>query len=86
MKSANDRFYRAADEREQNDLNSLRWSRDRMFRFLAAREVVAEAPSMARLLEVRETGAQCMPFIDFIIQTSGSDLVAAGDNKLGAPT
>ena len=48
LKAANDRFYRSDVQHEQSALNELRRSRDRMFQFTAAKDVVAEAPHLAR--------------------------------------
>lgn len=81
LKAANDRFYRSDVQREQAELNELRRSRDRMFQFTAAKDVVAEAPHLARLLGVKVAPTQAMPFIDFVIHTGKLDLIAAGDSK-----
>jgi hypothetical protein len=81
MKTANDRFYRSDAQHEQAELNELRRSRDRMFQFTAAKEVVAEAPHLARLLGVKVAPTQAMPFVDFVIHTSKLDLGAAGDGS-----
>lgn len=79
LKAANDRFYRSDVQHEQAELNELRRSRDRMFQFTAAKDVVAEAPHLARLLGVKVAPTQAMPFIDFVIHTGKLDLIAAGD-------
>lgn len=79
LKAANDKFYLSADERVQASLNSLRRSRERMFAFHAAKEVVSEAPRLAQLLGTRVAPTAAMPFVDFIIHTSKLDLGAAGD-------
>lgn len=79
LKAANDRFYRSDVQHEQAELNELRRSRDRMFQFTAAKDVVAEAPHLARLLGVKVAPTQAMPFIDFVIHTGKLDLIAAGE-------
>lgn len=81
LRGANDRFYRSEDQLTQLSLTELRRSRERMFSFIASKEVAAEAPTLARLLGIKASSVQCMPFIDFITQTSGSDLSAAGDTR-----
>lgn len=78
LKAANDRFYRSDVQHEQVELNELRRSRERMFQFTAAKDVAAEAPHLTRLLGLKVAPTQAMPFIDFIIHTSGLDLAAAG--------
>lgn len=84
LKAANDRFYRSDVQHEQAELNELRRSRDRMFQFTAAKDVVAEAPHLARLLGVKVAPTMAPPFIDFVIQTGKLDLGAAGDGSKGA--
>jgi FMN-dependent NADH-azoreductase len=81
LKAANDRFYRSDVQHEQAELNDLRRSRDRMFQFTAAKDVVAEAPMLARLLGVKVAPTQAMPFIDFVIHTGKLDLPAVGGSK-----
>ncbi len=81
LKAANDRFYRSDLQHEQAELNELRRSRDRMFQFTAAKDVVVEAPHLARLLGVKVAPTQAMPFIDFVIHTGKLDLAAAGGSK-----
>ncbi len=82
MKEANDRFYRSDVQHEQAALNELRRSRERMFQFTAAKDVVAEAPRLARLLGVKVAPTQAMPFVDFVIHTSTLDLHAAGPGNV----
>ncbi|MEH3102647.1 MAG: hypothetical protein PGN12_01915 [Sphingomonas phyllosphaerae] len=82
LKAANDRFYKSDVQHEQAELNELRRSRDRMFQFTAAKEVAAEAPHLARLLGVKVAPTQAMPFIDFVIHTSGLDLHAAASGNV----
>ena len=84
LKAANDRFYKSDVQHVQGELNELRRSRDRMFQFTAAKDVVAEAPHLARLLGVKVAPTQAMPFIDFVIHTGKLDLNAAGDGIRGA--
>ena len=84
LKAANDRFYRSDVQHEQAELNELRRSRDRMFQFTAAKDVVAEAPHLARLLGVKVAPTQAMPFIDFVMHTGKLDLIAAGESTKGA--
>ncbi len=84
LKAANDRFYRSDVQHVQSSLTELRRSRDRMFQFTAAKDVVAEAPYLARLLGLKVAPTQAMPFIDFVIHTGKLDLDAAGDSNQGA--
>lgn len=76
LKAANDRLYRADTPDEQSSINEMRHSRERMFRFVAAKEIVTEAPMLARLLDVRVATTQVMPFPDFVAHTSALDLSA----------
>lgn len=76
LRAANDRFYRSDVQAEQANLNELRRSRERMFQFTAAKDVVAEAPMLARLLGVKVAPTQAMPFVDYIAHTSALDLHA----------
>lgn len=78
IKHANDKLYRSDVQAEQAAFNELRNARERMFSFVAAKEVVAEAPRLARVLGVRVAPTQAMPFIDFIAHTSALDLGAVG--------
>lgn len=80
LKAANDRFYRSDVEAEQLGMSDLRRSRERMFQFTAAKDVVAEAPHLARLLGLKVAPTQAMPFIEFVIHTGKLDLGAAGDS------
>lgn len=79
LKAANDRFYKSDAQHEQAALNELRRSRERMFQFTAAKDVVAEAPMLGRLLGVKVAPTIAMPFVDFVIHTGKLDLGAAGD-------
>jgi len=76
IKEANDRLYRSDAQTEQATLNELRRARERMFSFVAAKEVQAEAPRLARLLGLKVAPTQAMPFIDYIAHTSALDLNA----------
>lgn len=81
IKAANDRFYRSEDNAEQTALHELRRARERMFAFVAAKEVAAEAPRLTRVLGFRVAPTQAMPFIDYIAHTSGHDLGAVGKQR-----
>jgi len=83
LKVANDRFYKSDNEAVQISLSDLRRSRERMFAFHAAAEVIEEAPRLARILNVRVAATRAMPFSEFIAHTSKLDL-PAGDQPLGA--
>jgi len=83
LKLANDRFYKSDNERLQHSLSELRRSRERMFAFHAAAEVIEEAPRLARILNVRIGATRAMPFSEFIAHTSKLDL-PAGDQPQGA--
>ncbi|MGU3389837.1 hypothetical protein [Sphingomonas sp. M1A8_2b] len=74
LRGANDKFYRSDVAAEQVGLQELRGSRERMFAFHAARDVVAEAPHLARVLNVKVTPVQTMPLVDWIQHTSSLDL------------
>lgn len=80
MKAANDRFYKSDQQHVQSCLNELRQSRERMFQFCAAKDVVAEAPRLARLLGVKVAPTIAPPFIEFVNHTSALDL-RAGDTE-----
>lgn len=82
LKAANDRFYKSDVQHVQADLNELRRSRDRMFQFTAAKDVVAEAPMLGRLLGVKVAPTLAPPFIDFVVSTSALDLQAAGSGNV----
>lgn len=83
LKLANDRFYKSDNDRLQHSLSELRRSRERMFAFHAAAEVIEEAPRLARILNVRIGATRAMPFSEFIAHTSKLDL-PAGDQPQGA--
>lgn len=83
LKLANDRFYKSDIQHVQAELNELRRSRERMFQFTAAKEVVAEAPHLARLLGVKVVPTQAMPFVDFVMHTAKLDLDTSGDGAKG---
>lgn len=78
LKSANDRFYRSDVQAEQAGLSSLRRSRERMFAFLTAGELIAEAPILSRILGLRVSVARPMPLIEWVDHTSNLDLGDAG--------
>lgn len=73
LRLADDRFYTAEHKALQSSANELRQSRERMYSFHVAAEVVREAPRLARLLEVRGGGVSVMPFAEFIAHTSALD-------------
>ncbi|HKX80104.1 MAG TPA: hypothetical protein VJM34_16435 [Novosphingobium sp.] len=73
IRDANDKLYRSDVQAEQLALDDLRRARERMFAFVVAKEVVAEAPVLARALCVRVAPTQMMPFVDFINHTSALD-------------
>lgn len=81
MKDANDKFFASDDPRIQASLASLRRDRERMFLFHAAKEVVSEAPRLAKLLGARVAPTAAMPLVDWIQHTSNLDLGVAGDVK-----
>ncbi len=78
LKSANDRFYRSDVQAEQAGLSSLRRSRERMFAFLTAGELIDEAPILSRILGLRVSVARPMPLIEWVDHTSKLDLGDAG--------
>lgn len=84
LKAANDKFYRSDVQHEHAQLCELRRSRERMFQFTAAKDVVAEAPCLARLLGVKVAPTQAMPFIDFVIHTGALDRDAVGNRESAA--
>jgi hypothetical protein len=73
MRAANDKFYRSENHAEQAALSSVRRGRERLFIFHIVREVVAEAPSLARMLEVRASVTGAMPLVAFVEHTSNLD-------------
>ena len=83
IKAANDKFYRSENQAEQTALHELRRARERMFGFVAAKEVTAEAPRLTRVLGVRVAPTQVMPFIDYIAHTSTHDLGCYRQPSLG---
>ncbi|TPG41223.1 hypothetical protein EAH79_08980 [Sphingomonas koreensis] len=83
MKAANDRLYQSDVQSERAALKELRRTRERMFAFMLAKEVTAEAPRLTRALNVRVAPTQVMPFIDYIAHTSALDLRAVGDGTQG---
>jgi hypothetical protein len=82
MKGANDRFYRSEISAEQAALDSLRRDRERMFIFHATAQIVADAPTFARLLGLRVQTPRPMPLEEWVRQINQSDLAAYG---LAAP-
>lgn len=86
LKAANDRFYKSDVQHIQANLNELRRSRDRMFQFTAAKDVVSEAPMLGRLLGVKVAPTLAPPFIDFVVSTSALDLHAAGSGNVSPIT
>lgn len=76
MKAANDKFYRSDKQAEQAALSSIRRGRERVFVFHVVRELVAEAPLLARMLELRASVTGAMPLVPFIEHTNSHDLTA----------
>jgi hypothetical protein len=74
MKAANDKFYRSDKPAEQAALSSVRRGRERVFIFHVVRELVAEAPSLARILELRASVTGAMPLVPFIEHSNSQDL------------
>ncbi|MEA3002313.1 MAG: hypothetical protein QOH81_1101 [Sphingomonadales bacterium] len=74
IKAANDKFYRSDRPAEQATLSSLRRERERLFVFHTVHELVAEAPTLARLLELRASVSGAMPLVGFIEHTNNLDL------------
>lgn len=66
IKAANNKVYRAEYDDAQPSMNQLRQARERMFQFVAAKDVVAEAPLLARLLGVQVAPTQSMPLPDWL--------------------
>ena len=83
LKVADDRFYKAGRDDQITGASELRQSRERMYAFHIAAELVGEAPRLARLLEVRGGAVGVMPFAEFIAHTSKLDLPAE-DQPQGA--
>lgn len=79
LKAANDRLYRSDVQHEQAALNELRRSRERMFAFVAAKEVVAEAPYFARLMGLKVAPTQCMPMTEWVRHVGQLDINAIAD-------
>jgi hypothetical protein len=76
MKAANDKFYRSDNQAEQAALASVRRGRERVFIFHVVRELVAEAPMLARMLELRVSVTGAMPLVAFVEHTSQLDVNA----------
>lgn len=76
MRAANDKFYRSDNLAEQAALSDVRRGRERVFIFHVIRELVAEAPSLARMLEVRASVTGAMPLVPFIEHSNSQDLSA----------
>lgn len=76
MKAANDKFYRSDNAAEQAALVSVRRGRERVFIFHVVRELVAEAPMLARMLELRASVTGAMPLVPFIEHSNSQDLSA----------
>lgn len=77
IKLANDKLYRSDNQAEQVSLDQMRQARERMFAFVMAKEVAAEAPRLARGLCVKVAPTQAPPFIEYIASTSALDFGAA---------
>ena len=76
IKAANDKLYRSDVQHEQASLSELRRSRERMFAFVTAKEVVAEAPRLARVLGVRVAPTQAMPMLEWVDHVTRLDLAS----------
>lgn len=83
IKAANDKLYRSDVQAEQAILSDVRRSRERMFGFVAAKEVDAEAPSLTRLLGFRVAPTQAMPLVEWVAHIGSHDIAATGP---AAPT
>lgn len=82
IRTANDKLYRSAVEAEQIALTELRSTRERMFAFVLAKEVVAEAPRLARALQLRVAPTQAMPFLEWTNHVSALDLNAGAESNV----
>lgn len=76
LRTANSKLYRSDVQHEQLGLTELRQSRERMFAFVTAKEVVAEAPLLARILALRVAPTQAMPMVDWVDHVSRLDLAS----------
>lgn len=76
IKLANDKLYWSDNQVEQVSLDQMRQARERMFAFVMAKEVAAEAPRLARGLCVKVAPTQAPPFIEYIASTSALDFGA----------
>lgn len=76
IRAANNKLYRSDVQHEQTCLTELRQSRERMFAFVTAKEVVAEAPLLARILGIRVAPTQAMPMRDWVDHVSQLDLAS----------
>lgn len=81
IKAANDKLYRSDLIAEQRMLSDMRMGRERTFGFHVAKEVVAEAPMLARALGVRVAPVQAPSLADYIATTSSDDFDAIPDSK-----
>lgn len=74
LREANNRFYRSDQQAEQASLSSLRSARERTFAFLVSADIIAEAPLIARALNLKIAAGRQMPLVDWIEHTSQLDI------------